>query len=267
MSFSPVIIHSSGNRAGIKAIASGMMNQLLHKALFIFIFSLCISFIMAEQVSAQSGSGYYNPNDETFKLLGLKRAKEEYEKASKDLERVKTLFQEGHKSQKDLDDAQEFYSNREVNYQQQMLSVIFGSQYVTIRRAVKYSSDKGEKIMRITLDNTSSGSAELNKLANIDESLFKTLEPDVINNIYISIKNNDGAIIGQPYEQKIERLLPNQPKELDFVLLQDLDIVSVCLKYGNNITDLDSTEFLIFLGSKTDVKVDYFSYFSSHLSI
>ncbi|NLA74344.1 MAG: hypothetical protein GX846_02515, partial [Deltaproteobacteria bacterium] len=87
---------------------------------------------MTDQVFAQTGSSYYNPRDETFKLLGLKRAKEEYEKASKELERVKALFQEGHKSQRDLDDAQEHYSNKEVNYQQNILSVIFESQYITI---------------------------------------------------------------------------------------------------------------------------------------
>ena len=110
MSFLPVIIHSS-NRAGLKTIAPDIMGQLLCKVFFIFIISFCLSFIMTDQVFAQTGSSYYNPRDETFKLLGLKRAKEEYEKASKELERVKALFQEGHKSQRDLDDAQENYSN------------------------------------------------------------------------------------------------------------------------------------------------------------
>jgi hypothetical protein len=259
MTYSQVTINSI-YPAGLSKIRPGRVNVLFQKVIFAFVLTLCLTFYIAETAFAQAGSGYYNPNDETFKLLGLKRAKEDYEKASKDLERVKTLFQEGHKSQRDLDDAQEFYSNAEVNYQQQMLSVIFESQYVTISRAVKYSSDRGEKIIRITLDNTSSGSAELNKLANIDEKLFKTLEPDVINNIYISIKNNDAAIIGQPYEQKIERLLPNQPKELEFVLLQDLDIVSVCLKYGNNASD----EKKIYLQkdvtiNKVNIRSDQFS--------
>jgi predicted nucleotidyltransferase len=44
----------------------------------------------------------------------------------------------------------------------------------------------------------------------------------------------------------------------------DIDIAVISTDFSE---DLDSTEFLIFLGSKTDVKVDYFSYFSSHLSI
>lgn len=199
--------------------------------------SVTLTHFMPEKSYAQAGSGYFNPRDETFKLLGLKRAKEEYELARKALERNKLLFQEGHVSQKIYDDARELFSQKEVNYMQQMLSILFEKQYVIIGNAVKYSSGTGERHVRITLKNSSSGSAELKHLVNIDDELFRTLEPDIINNIYVSIKNNDNAIIGQPYEHKIERLLPNQPEELDFVLLQDLDVINVALMYGSNITD------------------------------
>jgi hypothetical protein len=236
MSFSPVIFDSS-NQSGLFINKSVGMGLLFQKVFFIFVFVFCFAFLVTEQVYAQAGSTFYNPQDENYKLLGLKRAKENFELAKKELERKKILFEEGQISQSQYDDIQKMYSSTEVDYQQTMLSIIFEKQYVSISSAVKYSSDRGEKIIRVTLNNTSSGSAELNKLINIDEKLFKALEPDVINNIYASIKNNEGAIIGQPYEQKIERLLPGQPKELSFVLLQDLDIVTVCLKYGNNASD------------------------------
>ncbi len=260
MTYSQVTINSIIQTC-LYRIRSGGENLPFQKVLFILIFSFCFSFLITEQACAQMGtSGYYNPRDDNFKLLGLKRAKESYELAKDELGRKKILFEEGQISQSQYDEVRKNYSIAEVDYQQQLLSILFGSQYVTITNAVKHSSEKGEKIVRIKLNNTSSGSAELSKLINIDDKIFKALEPDIINNIYVSIKNDEGAIIGQPYEQKIERLLPGQPKELDFVLLKDLDVITVNLKYGNNVTD----EKKIYLQkdatiNKVDIKSDQFS--------
>ncbi len=216
---------------------AGEITALFQKVLFILLFILCFTLVFSEYIYAQGGSQYYNPRDETYKLLGLKRAKEEYEFTKKELERNEVLFQEGRISQSKYDEIKERYSQKEVNYQQQMLAIIFEDQYITINNAIKYSSESGEKIVRITLNNSSSGSSELKKLISIDEELFNALEPDVINNVYISIVNNEGAIISQPYEHKVERLPANQSKEVSFELLQDLDVVTINLRYSNNISD------------------------------
>ena len=208
----------------------------LQKVLFFLLFTLCLVPFISEHSFAQQADGY-NPRDDDFLLLGLKRAKDNFEFARNEFERKKLLFGEGHISQEEYDQTQKRFTEAEVNYQQILLSILFENQYVTIDNAVKHSSDSGDKIVRITINNTSSGSAELKKLVNIDEELFKALEPDVINNVYVSVLNDDGAIIGQPYEQKIERLLANKPEELSFVLLQDLDIITVSLLYSNGTTD------------------------------
>ncbi|MBN1996849.1 hypothetical protein JW935_04795, partial [candidate division KSB1 bacterium] len=70
------------------------------------------------------------------------------------------------------------------------------------------------------------------KLLNIDQDLFQTLQPDVINDVYVSLLNDDGAIISQPYEAKIEQLQYKKPATLDFLLLQDMDAVTVNITYG-----------------------------------
>ncbi|MBN2418546.1 MAG: hypothetical protein JXL81_04125 [Deltaproteobacteria bacterium] len=234
---------------------------LFHKMLFILLFTLCFVLLAPQYSFAQGGSSFYNPQDEKYLLLGLKRAKENYEYAKKEFERNKVLFSEGQLAQSRYDESQKLYSAAEVDYQQQLLSILFENQYVTITNAVKYSSEKGEKIVRITLNNASSGSAELKKLVNFDEQLFKALEPDVINNVYVSILNDDEAFIGQPYEHKIERLPANQPKEVSFVLLQDLDVVTVFLIYGNGKTQ-DRKKIFLQKDStinKVEIKSDQFS--------
>jgi len=216
--------------------ASSRICTTPQKVLLFFFFALCIVLFISAHSFAQQAEGY-NPRDDQYLLLGLKRAKDNFEFARNEFERKKLLFAEGHISHEELDQTQKRFTEAEVNYQQILLSILFENQYVAIDNAVKHSSDSGDKMVRITINNTSSGSAELKKLVNIDEELFKALEPDVINNVYVSILNDDGAIISQPYERKIERLSPKKPEELSFVLLQDLDVVTVSLLYSNGTTD------------------------------
>jgi len=45
--------------------------------------------------------------------------------------------------------------------------------------------------------------------------------------------NNEGAIISQPYERKIESLKAGEPRVIEFGLLQDLDVLTVNIIYGN----------------------------------
>jgi hypothetical protein len=120
-----------------------------------------------------------------------------------------------------------------VNYQQSLLAVLFETQFISVEKAVKYQTRDGKKHVRITLINTSGGNAEFQKLIKMEDQLFRSLQPDVIPNIYVSIANTDNSIISQPYEAKIDELRFGHPKELDFILLQDLDAVVVNLIYGN----------------------------------
>ena len=175
----------------------------------------------------------YNQRDDKYRVLGLKRAKEAYETARRDYDRQEELFKRSLISRAELDHFHNIMADAEVNYQQSLLAVLFEQQFVSVSRAVKYQSRDGSKHVRLTVANTSGETAEFQKLLNIDDKLFRSLQPDVVNDVYISITNPDGAIIGQPYEAKIAQLRSGDPAMIDFGLLQDLDAVTVNMIYGS----------------------------------
>lgn len=187
-------------------------------------------------VGAADAQVNYNQRDDKYRVLGLKRAKEAYEMAKRDHERQQELHGRRLISQAELDRSRNIYADAEVNYQQSLLAVLFEQQFVSVARAVKYQARNGGKHVRLTVQNTSGATAEFQKLINIDDQLFRSLQPDVVNNIYISLSNNQGAIIGTPYEAKIAQLRHGEPVTLDFTLLQDLDAVTVNMIYGNGST-------------------------------
>jgi len=175
----------------------------------------------------------FNQRDDKYRLLGLKRAKEAYEVGRAEYERQQKLFEKGLITLADLDRARMTFSDAEVNYQQSLLAVLFEEQYISVSSAVKYYGEDGTKHVRLTLINASGGTEEFRKLINIDDELFRSLQPDVVQNAYVSLLNEDNAIIGQPYESKISVLRFGEPQTVDFALLQDVDAVTVFLIYGN----------------------------------
>jgi hypothetical protein len=175
----------------------------------------------------------YNQRDDKYRVLGLKRAKEAYETARRDYDRQEELFKRSLISQADLDHFHNLMADAEVNYQQSLLAVLFEQQFVSVARAVKYQAHDGSKHVRLTVANTSGETEEFQKLLNIDDKLFRSLQPDVVNNVYISITNPEGAIVSQPYEAKIAQLRSGDPAMIDFGLLQDMDAVTVNMIYGS----------------------------------
>lgn len=202
-----------------------------NKKLVFFKLLFLIQILYLHPGLAQTGVPF-NQRDDTYPLLGLKRAKAGYEASKFEFEQKKKLFQEGLISEQELILSKNRYSDAEVNYQQSLLSVLFEKQYVSVSKAVKYQTENGKKQVRLTLVNTS-GSAEFNKLIQVEDELFKALQPDIVNDIYVSLLNENNAIISKPYEMKIEKLLFGKPVEIEFTLLQDLDVVTVNLIYSN----------------------------------
>lgn len=197
-----------------------------------FILATCLISLVPVILSAQTYSAF-NQRDDQYRLLGLKRAKEAFEVARSEFDRQKTLFDKGLITQVELERARGVFADAEVNYQQSLLAVLFEKQYISVQSAVKYHDKNGAKRVSITLANTSGGSEEFRKLLNIDDELFRSLQPDVIHNVYISLMNDDNAVVGQPYETKMSRLRYGEPQTVDFALLQDLDAVTVFIIYGN----------------------------------
>jgi uncharacterized membrane protein len=191
---------------------------------------LLLSAILSQTCWAQVN---YNQRDDQYRLLGLKRAKETYEVAREEYERQRALFAKGLISQVELGNARSRFADAEVNYQQSMLAVLFEKQYVSVSRAVKFQTENGRKHVRVRMENTSGGGAEFHKLVNLDDELFRALQPEVIHDVYVSLLNDQNTIISNPYERKVEELRYGQPLDLEFELLQDLDAVTVSITYGN----------------------------------
>ncbi len=207
------------------------MTLTARAAIQIMAVAICCT-VMIAAAQAQSGS-FFNQRDDTYRVLGLKRAKEVYEVARSEYERQKTMAERGLISQADMDRARSAFSDAEVNFQQSLLAVLFEQQFISVAAAVKYHDPDGGRHVRLTLANTSGGSAEFQKLLNIDDKLFRSLQPDVVANVYVSLFNDQNAIISQPYEAKINELRYGNPQTVDFALLQDLDAVTVAIIYGN----------------------------------
>ncbi len=197
--------------------------------------TILLILLILFSVAAQSQINY-NQRDDKYPLLGLKRAKEVYESAKKDFERAKELYSKQLISESEYDNNRAKFADAEVNYQQSLLTVLFEDQFVSVDKAIKYQNKDGKKFVRLRVENSSGGTEELQKLANIEDKLFKSLQPDVINNVYVSLTNVDGAIISQPYEAKIPRLRYGSPVDLTYALLQDVDAVTVNIIYGNGST-------------------------------
>jgi len=192
---------------------------------------LLLVIMLASAVSAQYNA--FNQRDDQYRLLGLKRAKEAHDVALAEYNRQKSLFDKELITEVELQRAKNVYADAEVNYQQSLLAVLFEEQYISVKSAIKYHASDGSRRVKLTLANTSGGSSEFRKLINIEDELFRSLQPDVINNIYVSLMNDGNAIISDPYEIKISELRYGEPREIDFKLLQDLDAVTVFMIYSN----------------------------------
>ncbi len=193
---------------------------------------VCLSVLFTGPALAQSNP--FNERDDQYRLLGLKRAKEAFEIAREAYERNQKLFQEGIIAENAMDNSRRDMSEAEVNFQQSLLAVLFEQQYVAVLEAMKFQSDSGSAKVRLRLENTSGGGAEFRHLLPLDDELFESLRPEVVHDVYVSLANDDGAIISQPYEAKIEELRYGTPVDLVFDLLDDVDTVTVNLAYGQS---------------------------------
>ena len=203
------------------------MARLIQLSLFV----LALLILIPSESLAQSP--FPNARDDSYPLLGLKRAKSTYDRAANELARKKKLWNKELISAEEFDSALNTFQDAEVNYQQSLLVLLFEQQFVSIKRALKTQGDDNVKRVRVTLENTTSATEEFAQIVNMEDELFRSLQPDEIHNIYVSLSNDDGAIISSPYEIKIDQLKSGKPVTVNFDLLQDLDEVTVNIIYGN----------------------------------
>ena len=187
------------------------------------IITICL-LLLSYPVLSQFGTPF-NQRDDEYRLLGLKRAKGAFEAAKAEYERQQDLFEQQLVSANSLEESRRNFSDAEVNYQQSLLAVLFEQQYVSVESAVKYQAKDGRKHVRLSLKNASGGSAEYRKLLNIDDALFRSLQPDVVNNVYVSLLNDGNAIISQP-----------NPRPVHAAMLVDVSYLPVTIQSSERKT-------------------------------
>lgn len=205
---------------------------------------LVLALLAAPLVPAPAGGqvqSLFNPRDDEYRLLGLIRAKAEYEQARSELESLEREHENGIISSNDVEKARVRMESARVNYLQQSLAVIFEQPHVLIERAVKYQGPDGAKFVRLTLRNTAGSSVESERLADlIDEEVLGQLQPDRLRSVFVSLKTEPGlggAIISSPYEKRIAELRFGEPATVSFRLLQDRDTVTVSVTYASRLDE------------------------------
>ncbi len=204
-----------------------MFKRIFHLSIWL------LGLLLIASIETQAQSPFPNARDDNYPLLGLKRAKSSYEQAYGKLERQKELYEKKLISPEAYESALNLFQDAEVNYQQSLLVLLFEQQFVSIKRALKIQDANNVKKVNITLENTSSATAEFAQVVNMEDELFRSLQPDVIHNVYVSLSNNEGAIISSPYEIKLDELKSGTPQTVEFDLLQDVNEVTVNIIYGN----------------------------------
>ncbi|MFI5250914.1 MAG: NEW3 domain-containing protein [Bacteroidota bacterium] len=194
------------------------------KTHIVIIFSL---LLLVQYVSAQM---LYNPNDERFKSLYLEKVQTDYKFQKDEFNRQKMLHDKGLISDRDFSASEANFKAAKITYQQAILSLAFEQPHITIERGIKYQSKDGKKRVHLRLINTTGGMMEGEK---IDMEDLAGIHTDQISNVYVSLLDDKNAIICQPYEAKILTMPYNKPVEVDFLLLQDLDNVTVKCIYGD----------------------------------
>lgn len=203
---------------------------------------LALALALAAPASAPAQiQSLFNPRDDEYRLLGLIRAKAEYEQARDEYESLKAEHESGILSENEVERARVRMESARVDYLQQSLAVIFEQPHVLIERAVKYQEPDGAKFVRLTLRNTAGSSVESERLADlIDEDILGQLEPDRLRSVYVSLKDEPGlggAIISSPYEKRIGELRFGEPVTVSFRLLQDRDTVTVSVTYASRLDE------------------------------
>lgn len=199
----------------------------------------CAVLILIFDLQTGLAQMIYNPNDERFKSLYLQKVQTDYKVQLGEFDRQKKLHDKGLISEKEFAESEANFKNAQITYQQAILSLAFERPHITIDKAVKYQSKNGRKGVRLTLKNTTSGLME-GKQINLED--FGGIHTDQISNVYVSLLNEQHAIISRPYEAKISSMPYGHRVTVDFFLLQDLDNVTVKCIYGDK-----SEEKTIFL--------------------
>ena len=192
-------------------------------------------WMVSVPVLAQGTNSAFNPRDDHFVILGLVRVRSEYERVEKELNRARALGVLGFLSPAEVEAREAEFARVRVDYLQQALAAMSATTHVTVDRAIKRRHPSGGSTVLITL-RSAGGELELATLgAALDTALQAQLRPDVIENVFISLRSDvgtQGVGISTPYEILVPRLNRSQRATVSFKLLRDVEELVTVVSYG-----------------------------------
>ncbi len=163
------------------------------------------------------------------KLLKLKKAELTLKEAKGDYERALKLKEMGLISEEEFSKKETSYLRAQVEYHEAYLSFFGSEAKVVVQSAVKWMDERGRLHVRVSLLYSA---RELEALfsSGIKEELFPINLTREIKDIHVSLLS-DGFIVSEPYQRRVESLSIGERKDLDFILLKDVESLYVSIFY------------------------------------
>ncbi len=165
----------------------------------------------------------------------VRAAKLDMETKKSNYDEIQDLYEQNIRTLDMLNEAQRQFQQAELEFRQaeialeeKRLSFLRDATHISIMEAKKYRTQDGRRQVEIVLRNSSN----LNQALSLNpqktpEEIRALLE---VQNILISIQDEMGLIIADPYETRISSLKLYEQKNLKFRLLNDDDEVVVAMK-------------------------------------
>ena len=210
----------------------------------------------AEELSSANASSNGKTKDEQSRqiLIEVERLKMELaeklmKKKQVDLENLKSMMMEEdnivtvsevNKAEEAYERAVDEYEQAKLTLQQVELDSLQDEWHITVEKTRLYESAEGRELFSITLLNSSSPVKLVESSKVLGREIIISAQ---IDDIFISIKEQEsygasGAIITEPYEQRIATLKEGESVTLEFELIKEnvRDVV-VELKYSDRIDE------------------------------
>jgi len=170
--------------------------------------------------------------------LEMELAKQLMEKSKAELNNLRDMLkeannivtvQEVNRAEEEYERAKAAYEQAKLNLQRVELDSLKDAWHITIVDTRRYEAKDGREMFSITLKNSSLPVKLEESSKVLDRQIIISAQ---IDDIFVSIKDQNGAIIAQPYEVRIPSLKEGEEKPLEFELVkEEVKDVVVSLKY------------------------------------
>ena len=166
------------------------------------------------------------------------RARLQMEEAQSNYEETKSLYEKNIRTLEELNQDQRDYKSAEFEFLQaqnalerERLSFLRKATHISILEAKKYRTQEGYREIQITLKNNSNLNQAVALTQKMPDEARNLLE---VQNIRVSIQDDQNTLIAEPYETIIPSLKLYDESQLTFRLLEDTEEAVVVLNMLSN---------------------------------